>query len=95
MNVEDIQHILIIGAGTMGLQIGFLCAVHGYDVAVYDIDAAILEKAEKQLSVLAKRYSLKNQLSPEAAKQAQARLSFTSDPEAAGRDADLVSESVP
>ncbi len=95
MNSENMQNILIIGAGTMGLQIGFLCAVHGCSVAVYDVDQGVLAQAEKRVKTLAKRFSQQNRLSPEAVEQTLARLSFTSDPEAAGRDADLVSESVP
>ena len=27
MNVEEIKKILVIGSGTMGQQIGFLCAM--------------------------------------------------------------------
>ena len=37
MKVEDIRRVLIIGAGSMGQQIGFQCAIHGYDVALYDM----------------------------------------------------------
>ncbi|NIA19687.1 MAG: 3-hydroxyacyl-CoA dehydrogenase [Xanthomonadaceae bacterium] len=95
MKVEDIQNILIIGAGTMGLQIGLLCATHGYDVAIYDIDPAMVKKAVERTKALAERFSQKNRLPPEAAGQALARISFTSDPKVGGRNADLVSESVP
>lgn len=31
MKVEDIKRVLIIGAGIMGQQISFQCAMHGYD----------------------------------------------------------------
>ncbi|GBC59205.1 3-hydroxybutyryl-CoA dehydrogenase [Desulfonema ishimotonii] len=95
MNIKDIRKILIIGAGTMGHQIGFLCATHGCDVAVYDIDPEILKKAEERTKALSERFISKGRLSPEAAAQTLARISFTDDPEAAGRNADLVSESVP
>ena len=30
MNIDDIRQVLIIGAGNMGQQIGFQCAVSGY-----------------------------------------------------------------
>ncbi len=95
MNSEDMQNILIVGAGTMGLQIGFLCAVHGCGVVVYDVDPAMLENAGERAKALARRFRQKNRLSPEAVDQALGCLSFSSDPEAAGRSADLVSESVP
>jgi 3-hydroxybutyryl-CoA dehydrogenase len=37
MELKDIKKVLILGAGTMGQQIGFVCAMHGYDVTLYDI----------------------------------------------------------
>jgi len=95
MKIEDIRTILIIGAGTMGSQIGFLCAAHGYDVVIYDIDQVILDKVQEQLKTLAEEFSRKNRLTLEVKAQALARISFTSNPEAGGRNADLVSESVP
>ncbi len=32
MKIDVVKHILAIGAGTTGHQIGFLCTVNGYDV---------------------------------------------------------------
>ena len=32
-----IKKILVVGAGTMGQQIALQCAMHGYEVHVYDI----------------------------------------------------------
>jgi len=32
MKIEDIKRVLILGAGTMGQQIGLQCAMYGYDV---------------------------------------------------------------
>lgn len=95
MKVEEIQNILIIGAGTMGHQIGFLCATHGYDVTVYDIDPEFLKKAEERTVALSERFVRKWMLSSEVAGKAFSGISFTNDPEAAGRNADLLSESVP
>jgi 3-hydroxybutyryl-CoA dehydrogenase len=37
MKLGDIRKVLILGAGTMGQQIGFMCAWHGYDVVLYDL----------------------------------------------------------
>lgn len=33
-NIENIRRILVVGAGTMGSQIGIVCALAGYDVTV-------------------------------------------------------------
>ena len=45
MKIDDVKRILVIGAGTMGHQIGFLCAMHGYDVVVYDVNDDFLAAA--------------------------------------------------
>ena len=37
MELKDIKKVLILGAGTMGQQIGFFCAMHEYNVTLYDI----------------------------------------------------------
>lgn len=37
MKIEDIRQILIVGAGTMGLEIGLQCARYGYEVVLYDL----------------------------------------------------------
>jgi 3-hydroxybutyryl-CoA dehydrogenase len=37
MEIKDIKKVLILGAGTMGQQIGLLCAMHGYNVTINDI----------------------------------------------------------
>ena len=44
MNATEINHVLIIGAGTMGGQIALQCAMHGLDVALHDISADALAR---------------------------------------------------
>lgn len=45
MNVDDIQTIGVIGAGTMGNGIAQVCAATGYRVRLIDVDAAALDRA--------------------------------------------------
>jgi 3-hydroxybutyryl-CoA dehydrogenase len=45
LKIEDIKTVLIIGSGTMGQQIGFQCAAHGYDVVLHDISQKLLDNA--------------------------------------------------
>ena len=49
MQIEDVRRVAIVGAGTMGQQIGFQCAGHGYEVVLYDVDPAALEAARKRI----------------------------------------------
>ena len=49
MRIEDVHQVLVIGSGTMGLEIGLQAATHGYDVVVYEIDAGAREAAPQRL----------------------------------------------
>lgn len=86
---------MIIGAGTMGQQIGFQCASHGFDVVLYDVAPAVLDKSRAGLDKLAGDFVAGGKLTKEAADRSLERILMTSDPAAAAADADLVSESVP
>ena len=50
---KKIEKVLILGAGTMGLQIGLQCAAWGFDVTVYDAFDQALEQAKKRVNKLA------------------------------------------
>ncbi len=95
MNLEDINTVLIIGSGTMGQQIGFQCAVSGFNVMMYDIANDMLDAADKRLDKLAKAYIDAGRLTEETAAAAKAKIHMTTDAQAAGEHADFVSESVP
>ena len=95
MRVEAISRILIIGAGAMGRQIGFQCAASGFQVTLHDTGQDILDKAIQRLGDLSE-HSIRNaRLDEKEAKEALDRVRTETDPEQAGADADLVSESVP
>jgi 3-hydroxybutyryl-CoA dehydrogenase len=95
MKVEDIRKVLILGAGTMGQQIGLQCAMHGYDVVYYDLSQEILDKALKRVAKLGSWYVSNGRLTEEGLRQALARISAAPDPAKAAENADFVSESVP
>jgi 3-hydroxybutyryl-CoA dehydrogenase len=95
MKIEDIKRVLILGAGTMGQQIGLQCAMHGYDVVYYDLSQDILDKALRRIAKLGSWYISMGRLTEEKLQHALARISATPDPEKAAQDVDLISESVP
>jgi len=95
MTIEDIHKVLIIGAGNMGQQIGFQCAISGYEVVLYDVKDEFLEKAMIRINKLCRRFVSAQQLTEDAAAAALARIKTSSEVEEAGRDIDFVSESVP
>ncbi len=95
MQVDEIKKVLILGAGTMGHQIGFLCATHGMDVALFDISPEVLESAKKRTAKLAERFVRHGKATGEETGAALARMIWTTAAEEAAAEADIVSESVP
>lgn len=95
MNIDDVRQILIIGSGNMGQQIGFQCAVSGYDVMFYDAVEGALEKARDRVGKLARTYMAAGRLSQEDADASLKRIKMSYDAMEAGEIADFVSESVP
>ncbi len=95
MQIDDVRRVAVVGGGTMGQQIGFQCAGHGYDVVVYDIDPAALEAARTRIDAYAEQLERGGSITSELRASAQARITLTSDLQAAAADADLLSEAVP
>ncbi len=88
--------MLILGAGTMGQQIGFVCAMHGYSVTFYDISDDVLNVSMKRVEKLGSAYFVPvGRITMEQFKEIMGRITATSDPQAAAQDADIISESVP
>lgn len=95
ISIDQIQRILIVGAGTMGQQIGLQCALHGYDVVVYDVAAAALAAARQRMAGFLAEMVHAERLTRAAEEAALTRLTFDGELETAVRNVDLVSESVP
>lgn len=95
MEIEDVKTVLVVGSGTMGQQIGFQCAASGLDVIFYDISADMLETAMGRMGKLAKTYISSGRLTENSAQETLLRIKTETDPETAGRYADMISESVP
>jgi 3-hydroxybutyryl-CoA dehydrogenase len=95
VNIEDLHRILIIGAGTMGQQIGFQCAAHGYEVVVYDVAATALDAAQRRIADYAGELVAQGVITADRCEAALKQMSATADPRQAARNIDLISESVP
>ena len=95
MQIDDVRRVAIVGAGTMGQQIGFQCAGHGYNVVLYDVDAAALEGAKQRIETYARGLEGGGAITSELRDSAQARITLTTDLATAAQDADLLSEAVP
>lgn len=95
MKIEDVRRVLVAGAGTMGQQISLQCAMHGYEVVVYDVVPEMLGAAEAQIGAYAAQLVGQAGLTQDEAEATLARIRYTTDPEDAAAGVDLLSESVP
>ena len=94
MKIDEIRHVLVVGAGTMGQQIALQCAMHGYDVTIYDVFPDALRGAAAKVNAYASELVDRKRLTADASNAALSRIHYTGTPEAAA-SADLVSESIP
>ncbi|HUA47573.1 MAG TPA: 3-hydroxyacyl-CoA dehydrogenase [Solirubrobacteraceae bacterium] len=94
MQIDDVRRVAVVGAGTMGQQIAFQCAAHGYDVTIYDVDASALEAAKPRIDAYAESLETGGAITPELRASAQGRLTLTPDLPTAAADADLLSEAI-
>lgn len=95
MQIDDVRRVLIIGSGTMGLQIGLQCATHGYAVALYDNDPGALEAGMARLRGYADDQVRAGVIDAAGRERALGAITSTTDPALAAAEVDLVSESVP
>ncbi len=91
-SIEDVNEILVVGAGAMGSQIGMVCSLAGYGVTVQDIDEGMLEKAEEQLRARMSRDVEKGRIEQDEMNAAFDRMSFTNDLEGSASETDFVIE---
>jgi 3-hydroxybutyryl-CoA dehydrogenase len=79
MDVNDIKHIGVIGAGTMGSGIAQVCATNGYRVTMVDIDQAALDRAQGNITRSLEKLRSKNRISEEQYQSALKNLQTSLD----------------
>jgi 3-hydroxybutyryl-CoA dehydrogenase len=94
MTVDDVKHILVVGAGQMGSQIAMQAALHGYAVTLNDLELRILEKAMASNRSHLERRLTKGQMTKEALEAAVGRVRLEPDLERAAAEADFVIEAI-
>jgi 3-hydroxybutyryl-CoA dehydrogenase len=95
MRAEDIRRVLVIGSGTMGLQIGLQAAIHGCSVVLHDTEPAALDAAHQRLRGYGEAPVAAGLIDAGQLERALANIECTADPAAAAAEVDLVSECVP
>lgn len=92
--MSNIQTVAIAGCGFMGRQIALHCAVYGYRVQVYDINENSFEIAKLEAD-FAFQWGAYKSRSPDEQSEIRGRIAYTTDFEAAFKNADLVIEAIP
>ncbi|MDD5191229.1 MAG: 3-hydroxyacyl-CoA dehydrogenase NAD-binding domain-containing protein [Dehalococcoidales bacterium] len=95
MLVSGINKVVVLGAGTMGLQISLITAGAGYQVAVYDASAEALNRAKERHPYMAQWLLSAGKLLTGNAHESLERIHYTTDASEAAAQADLLTESVP
>jgi len=65
----EIEKVTILGAGTMGLQIGLIIAAKGFAVCVFDPFEVAVNEAKKRLGHLADKLAACGRISEDQARQ--------------------------
>lgn len=91
---EDLQTIAVVGAGTMGSQIAQQCALHGFEVLLFDTDPDQVARAQQANRGHLQRRVDKGKLASEDMDAALSRVLPASDLAQAAASADFVIEAV-
>jgi 3-hydroxybutyryl-CoA dehydrogenase len=91
----DVQRVLVVGAGVMGSGIAQVAARAGYRTELYDVAPGAAQRAQERIAESLGRAVEKNRCTAAERDEALARLSVTSDLDAAAAAADLIIEAAP
>lgn len=90
--MAGLDHVLVVGAGTMGSQIAMVCALFGLQSTVTDVSQDALDRTSAQLRARMDRDVAKGRRSRADVEAAFERLALTTDLSAAAAHADYVIE---
>lgn len=88
------KHITVIGAGTMGIGVAHVAALGGFNVALNDVSADILNRALNRIKQNLKKGIERGKLTDSQMDAALARIFLEPDLENAAKPADLIIETV-
>jgi len=89
-----IKRVAVIGAGTMGAGIAYLCAWKGYKVMIREISEDLLKKGLKQIREYIVEGVNRGKITPKDAEAVMSSVKGTTDLVEAAKDADLIIEAI-
>jgi 3-hydroxybutyryl-CoA dehydrogenase len=90
----EIKKVGVIGMGTMGSQIGIVCAKGGCETAMVDTSSAQVEKAMKNIRAFLQGQEKKGKMDQETKDRVLSLITTGTDLQKALKDADLIIEAV-
>ena len=94
MDIDDIEQVTVLGAGTMGHGIAEVAALAGYDVVLRDINEELVSDGYDEIEWSLGKLAEKERIDQETADAALDRVTPLVDLEAAAGDADVVIEAI-
>ena len=95
VNIDEIQRIAVIGAGTMGHGIAELAALAEYDVALYDVNDELVQKGYQSIEWSLQKLAEKDFIKQGDAEAAIQRVSTHTEIPEAVQNTDVVIEAGP
>lgn len=92
--LDDINRVLIAGAGTLGMRITLRCALDGYRVTMFDINTEQLKTAQSMQTHIAAKLLKDGAVTKAQVELAEQNIIVSSDLDEAVIGVDLVSESI-
>lgn len=93
--MSGLTKVAVLGAGTMGHGIAQVCATAGMTVVMRDLTEGFLDRGMAGIEASLGKLAQKGKLSAEVRDAARARITTTTDLDAAVAEADLVIEAIP
>ena len=93
--MKQVKNFVVLGAGSMGAQIGALAAEAGFKVKIRDLEDKYLDRGRKIIDEMYEKRIKRGTLTEEARKDYMSRMSFLLDLKEAVKDADYIIEAVP
>ena len=94
MNVDDIERITVLGAGTMGHGIAEVAALAGYEVVLRDINDELVTEGYEEIEWSLGKLAENDRIGEDEADAALERVTPVVDLEEAASDADVVIEAI-
>jgi 3-hydroxybutyryl-CoA dehydrogenase len=95
MKIDELKTVVVLGAGTMGSRISLGCALHGYEVIVYDVSEDSLKGMEFRHQMMGYMWAEEGKTTQKDVEEAVGKIKVCADPAEAAANADLLIEAVP